>query len=79
LQDLYSKNTELELLSDKYKIEDIYGNKLVQVVYYDSQKDVADVVLSNIDRKWYFARIATLNLDKNTYNIDSPWSNQVVA
>ena len=80
LQDLYSKNTKLELLSNKtYKIEDIYWDKLVQIVYYNAQKDVADIVLSNIERKWYYARIATLNLNGDTYNIDSPRSNQVVA
>ncbi|MBR4633593.1 hypothetical protein IKO50_01165 [bacterium] len=52
---------------------------MVQIVYYDAQKDVADAVLSNIERKRYYARIATLTLNGDTYNIESPRSNQVVA
>jgi hypothetical protein len=49
------------------------------VVYYDNYKPRAGVSISNIERKWYYARIATLNLKEDTYNINSPWSNQVVA
>jgi hypothetical protein len=52
---------------------------VVQVVYYDGSKKTADAILNNVDRKWYYARISALNLDGDTYNIDSPRSNQVVA
>jgi hypothetical protein len=50
---------KLELLKDKKKkdidmIKDLYGKDLVQVVYYDSTKDKADIMISAIDRKWYY-------------------------
>jgi hypothetical protein len=38
-----------------------------------------DVSITDIDRKWYYARVAALNLDDDTFNITSPWSNQIVA
>ncbi|MBQ5944882.1 hypothetical protein IJL65_00265 [bacterium] len=52
---------------------------MVQVVYYDSQKDKASIIISNVERKWYYGRISTLDLQDGTYYINSPWSNQVVA
>ena len=83
LSDLYENKIKLELLNDTKKtiktIESLYWNPLVQVVYYDSQKDKANIVISNVERKWYYGRISTLNLDGDTYYINSPWSNQIVA
>jgi hypothetical protein len=52
---------------------------LVEVVYYDSQKDIADIIISNVERKWYYGRISALDLKDDTYYINSPWSNQIVA
>ena len=79
LEDLYSKNLKLELLKKIEKIEKLYGKELVQVVYYNSHKKLADVRASNLDRKWYYARITSLDLEGDTYKINSPRSNQVVA
>ena len=86
LSDLYENKIKLELLNDNKKknmktIESLYWEKgpLIQVVYYDPQKDKADVVISSVDRKWYYWRISTLDLQEDTYYINSPWSNQVVA
>ena len=88
LDDLYQKNTKLELLTKTKSLKDLYDSdgsdeskELRQIVYYNPHKLEGDAALSNVDRKWYFARIAALNYDeeKNIYNIDSPWSNQIVA
>lgn len=85
LDELYANWTKLELIGDDdkdfRKIEKLYWTwkELVQVVYYDSGEDLANIILSNVDRKWYYARIATLNLNWDAYEISSPWSNQVVA
>ncbi len=80
LDELYSNNTKLELLREKgKKIKDLYWVDLVEVVNYSNYKDESSVTISNIDRKWYYGRVATLNLEDNTYNISSPWSNQIVA
>ena len=77
---LYDSWAKLELLKKIDKIENLYDKKdVLQIVYYDANKDLADVTLSNVDRKWYYARIATLNFTWNTYKINSPWSNQIVA
>jgi hypothetical protein len=44
------------------KIEKLYEKKdVLQIVYYDEYKDLANITLSNVDRKRYYARIATLN------------------
>ena len=74
---LYKK--KLEIIKKIDVIEKLDWKELVQVVYYDNYKPRAGVSISNIERKWYYARIATLNLKEDTYNINSPWSNQVVA
>ena len=79
LDDLYAENIKLELLKKTSKIENLLDNELVEVVYYNDNKNLADIVITNIDRKWYYMRIAALNLDGDTYSIDSPWSNQIVA
>ena len=79
LESLYSKNIKLELLRKTDTIKNLLWKEVVQVVYYDGSKKTADAILNNVDRKWYYARISALNLDGDTYNIDSPWSNQVVA
>ncbi len=83
LSDLYADKIKLELLNDKKDniktIENLYWNPLVQVVYYDSQKDTASIIISDVERKWYYGRISTLDLQDDTYYINSPWSNQVVA
>ena len=71
---------KLELLNKKIDtIENLSGNALVQIVQYDSNRDTANITISNIDRKWYYMRIASLNLNNDTYNIESPRSNQIVA
>ena len=86
LSDLLENKVKLELIKDRKKkdiktIESLFGKDkdLVQVVYYDSTKDKADVIISDVDRKWYYWRISTLDLQWDTYYINSPWSNQVVA
>jgi len=73
-----SDSLKLELLKKKVKsIKNI--DELVQIVYYNDHKDIANIVLSNIKNIWYYARICTLNLNWDTYDITSPWSNQIVA
>ena len=83
LSDLLDNKIRLELHNDKLKtkntIESLYGSPLVEVVYYDPTKDTADIILSNVERMWYYGRISTLDLLGDTYYINSPWSNQVVA
>ena len=84
LSSLFENKVKLELLNDKKSgsiktIESLYWNPLVEVVYYDSTKDTADIIISDVERKWYYGRISTLDLKDNTYFINSPWSNQVVA
>lgn len=72
---------KLELLKKTDKISKLVWNDLIKIVYYDSNKDVIDIILTLPDpmRMWYYGRIASLNLIDNTYNITSPWSNQIVA
>ena len=77
--ELSSNGTKLELLKKIDALKNLYWKDLLEVVYYDSNKKFADIAVANVDRKWYYARVATLNLNWNTYNITSPWSNQVVA
>ena len=84
LNDLYANWTRLELIEDNKefrKIEKLYWTwkQLIQVVYYDINQDLATITLSDLDRKWYYARIASLDLIWDAYEISSPWSNQVVA
>lgn len=78
---LYDWDIKVELLNKINEIKNIYGTgkDLVEIVYYNTHKSNAEVVISWIDRKWYYARIATLNLSWDTYNINSSWSNQIVA
>ena len=52
---------------------------LVEIVSYDTHKSTATITISNIDRKWYYARIASLTFNDWIFNITSPWSNQIVA
>ena len=80
LDELISNGTKLELLKKMSSIQSLLSwGDVLQVVYYDSHKNVANVALYNVDRKWYYARIATLNFSGGKYNINSPWSNQIVA
>ena len=80
LEELYDNWTEVELLNNEFgKIEDFDWDEIIEIVYFDSNKDKFDVVVSNLDRKWYYSRIAKLYLQWNVYTIDSPWSNQVTA
>ena len=84
LSDLLANKVRLELIKDRKKkdintIENLYWKDLVQVVYYDSTKDKADIMISDVERKWYYWRISTLDLQWDIYYINSPWSNQVVA
>jgi hypothetical protein len=84
LSDLLANKIKLELIKDRKKkdintIENLYWKDLVQVVYYDSTKDKADIMISDVERKWYYWRISTLDLQWDIYYINSPWSNQVVA
>jgi hypothetical protein len=48
-------------------------------VTYNDNQNVVSVSISDIDRKWYYLRVAALSLNDDTYNIVSPWSNQIVA
>jgi len=76
---LYKNDIKLELLNNRIDlIKDIYSWDLVEIVEYDVHK-LWDVTISNIERKWYYIRIAALELNWDTYNISSPWSNQIVA
>jgi hypothetical protein len=77
--DELSGNTKLELLRKTGTIKELYWKDLVEIVYYSNYKSDANVMLSNIDRKWYYGRIATLNLENSKYLISSPRSNQIVA
>ncbi len=81
VDELYSNNTKLELLRKTGKMKDLYWKDLVEIVYYDDNKNVLDTLLTlqNLERLWYYGRIATLNFEDNTYKISSPWSNQIVA
>ena len=84
LSDLIENKVKLELLKDKKEktidtIEKLYWKDLVEVVYYDSTKDTANIMISSVDRKWYYGRISALDFKNNTYYINSPWSNQIVA
>ena len=84
MDDIYANDVKIELLNKKiHKIQDLYWNRIVQVVYYNPNKRLANISISDVDRKWYYFRIATLDLnlvdDTYIYNITSPWSNQVVA
>ena len=78
LDSLKSENIKLELLKKTDKIEKLYWKDLVEVVNYDNNKNSVWVTISDVDRKWYYVRIATLNFDENVYKINSPWSNQIV-
>ena len=74
------EDTSIELLNNsKWAIKDLVWKDIVEVVHYDSHKNSANIVISEIERKWYYARIATLKLNDNKYEINSPWSNQIVA
>ena len=76
---LYDDKIKLELIKKVGLIEKLLWNELVEIVYYDNTKELANIIISNIDRKWYYWRISTLDLVWDTYNINSPWSNQIVA
>ncbi len=78
------ENNKLELVNTKkYPIKDLMeSNQLVEIVNYDRNKSVVSVMITWPEkRKWYYANIATLKFDEETkvYNVNSPWSNQVVA
>ena len=80
ISEVFANNLKLELLNKKaYKIENLSWNELLQILYYNPSKDKISVWISNLDRKWYYARITALDLIDDTYKIRSPWSNQVVA
>ena len=79
LSKLYEDKTKLELLKKTALIKDLLSKDLAEIVYYDVNKPTAKITISNIDRKWYYGRIATLDLVWDTYNINSPRSNQIVA
>lgn len=75
---IVSDERKEELKFDEKKIYDEWV--VVQVIYYDPQKSLAEAIISDILRKWYYVRIATLwKNDKWEYLINSPWSNQLVA
>lgn len=77
---VYADNIQLELFDDKaYTIESLSWNAIVEIIYYNPNKSKINIWISEIDRKWYYSRIASLSLNKDTYNITSPRSNQVVA
>ena len=79
LAKLYEDKVKLELIKKTDLIEKLLWKDLVEIVYYDNAKALADIVIWNIDRKWYYARISTLDFVWDTYSINSPWSNQIVA
>ena len=79
IDELYSWNAKLEILKGTEKVKKLFWKDLVQVVSYDDGQSVVDVAITDIDRKWYYARVAALNLDGDTFYVTSPWSNQVVA
>mgnify|MGYP002853791363 CR=1 FL=1 len=80
LDKLYEDDVKLEILNNKNReLKELSWNEVVEIVYYDTYKDKWDITISNVERKWYYARITSLNLRDNTYNIDAPWSNQIVA
>ena len=78
--EVFNNNLKLEILNEKTdRIESLSWDELLQIVYYNASKPKASIGITNIDRKRYYARIASLDLVGDTYNIVSPWSNQVTA
>ena len=73
------EKTQVELLINSGAIKDLVWKDIAEIVYYDRHKSSATVVISEVERKWYYARIATLKLVDDRYEINSPWSNQIVA
>ena len=80
-EDLINNKYQLEVLDKTDSIKNlISSNQVVEVVHYDKNKSIASVIVSwPKDRMWYYANIATLKLNDKIYNINSPWSNQIVA
>lgn len=77
-------NNKLELVNaKKYTIKDLsWSNQLVEIANFDKNRLTTSIIVSWPEkRKWYYANIATLKFDDKTktYNINSPWSNQIVA
>ena len=75
---------KLELVdTKKLTIKNLLESKqLVEITNYDKNKLVASIMVTwPEERKWYYANIATLKFDEDTktYNINSPWSSQIVA
>lgn len=78
------ENRRLELMNKKiYSIKDlIESDQIVEVVDFDINKLIESIIVTwPKERKRYYANIATLKFNDNTniYNINSPWSNQIVA
>lgn len=70
---------KIELINKVDSLKNMLWNEIVEVVYYDKNKTITHVRISNVDRKWYYARIAILSDENWTFMINSPWSNQIVA
>ena len=79
IEELYENSVGIELLNKIDSIEDLEWNDISEIVYYDEHKKTVNVTIANVDRKWYYSRIAALDLVWDNYYIDSPRSNQVVA
>ena len=81
IEDLYDKKTRIKIGNRDHLLKDLVWTVIIEVVHYDSHKASATVVISEIDRRWYYSCISTLKYEenKNLYEVNSPWSNQIVA
>lgn len=50
-----------------------------ELILYDPSSPTIRVILEQIERKWQYAKIASLKQERNTLVLASPWSHQLVA
>ena len=60
------------------KIKTLLWNKIYEVKYYNPSLDKLQFSLPEVPRKWEYVQITTIKLNKNTYEQNAPWSNQLV-
>ncbi|MDR2540443.1 MAG: hypothetical protein LBD11_01325 [Candidatus Peribacteria bacterium] len=55
-------------------------NRLIgEIRYFDPNQTTINVIIENIERKWNYAKVATLSETKGILEVNSPRSNQLVA
>jgi hypothetical protein len=70
---------KLELTNKTDTVEKLLDKELIQIRFFDPNKEDPNVILEKVERRRQYARIATLTDNENTLNITSPRSNQIVA